>query len=337
MLHAQYQSLPFSVHNQSLGSVQVEVHPLKADPLWRIALTRIQPPGQDKHHTQTQTIISPSLHATPILLVHGSFSNRHFWISNKGIGLAPYLASRGYDVWIVDLRGHGLSREGPDFSAITAEDHIQRDLPAAVSYVWNTTGRPMFLAGHSAGGIIVASYLSWNWPNEPERFIGVALFGAQLAYGEEFLKVPVLAFLCEALLKVLGRVPARLLGLGPEGEPASEMLEFIRWKKRGGTWQDSRGFSYEDGLKKVHIPVLAVAAAADRNDPPAGCKELMEAFGSTDKQFVLLGRDQGFTLDYDHIGMIVSKEAAKEVWPLLAHWMDEKRKARTASSVRHTG
>lgn len=323
MGQAGHSTKALSEETQSLGSVRVEVHRVPAGALWEIALTRV-PPQLSSHGSDRLPGCGTPPHATPVLLVHGSFSNRGFWISNKGIGLAPFLSSRGYDVWVVDLRGHGLSWHGPDFTSITAEDHIQGDLPAAVRYVCETTGKPLFLAGHSAGGIILASYLSVS-RLKPDRLLGVALFGAQLAYGEEFLKVPALAFLAEVLVTLLGRIPARLLGLGPEAEPAAEMLEFIRWKKCGGKWMDSRGFSYEEGLKAVETPVLVVAGAADRNDPPAGCKKLMDAFGSADKQFVLLGRTQGFSRDYDHIGMIVSKEAAREVWPLLADWMDRKR------------
>jgi len=300
---------------QSLGPVEVEVHRIAVGGVWEIALTRVPP---------SPPVAGVSSHATPVLLVHGNFSNRGFWISPRGIGLAPFLSGRGYDVWIVELRGHGLSPKGPDFPGITAEDHIQGDLSAAVRYICDRTGKPIFLSGHSAGGIFVASYASASCL-QPDRFLGIALFGAQLAGGERFLRMPPLAFLSEALLKVLGRVPARLLGLGPEAEPAGEMLEFIRWKKRGGRWEDSRGFSYRDGLKAVETPVLAVAGAADRNDSPAGCRELLDDFGSRDKRFVLLARGEGFSKDYDHIGMIVSKEAALEVWPLLADWMDERR------------
>jgi predicted alpha/beta hydrolase len=316
-----------------------------------------------------------------VLLVHGNFSNRGFWISPKGIGLAPFLSERGYDAWIVELRGHGLSPREPDFSAITAEDHIREDLPAAVSYIAEITGKRLFLVGHSAGGIFVACFLAACAAHEsrqaapagadqvetgagrpgrqeagrtgpstdaetgdrsgrdagagrrrpqtgacrPDLFLGAALFGAQMAGGEAYLKVPPLAFLSAALLRLLGRIPAPRLGLGPEDEPAGEMLEFLRWKKLGGKWQDSRGFSYPQGLKKVQTPVLAVAAARDRNDPAWGCRKLMEAFGSPDKRFVLLARQEGFSTDYDHIGMIVSREAGREVWPLLAEWLDQRR------------
>ena len=36
----------------------------------------------------------------PVVLLHGSFSNRRFWYSPKAIGLGPHLARCGFDVWI---------------------------------------------------------------------------------------------------------------------------------------------------------------------------------------------------------------------------------------------
>ena len=64
--------------------------------------------------------------------------------------------------------------------------------------------------------------------------------------------------------------------------------------------------------------------AADENDPPEGCLKLLEAFGSEDARFMTLSEKEGYAVDYDHIGMVVSKEAAREVWPFLADWMDER-------------
>ena len=42
---------------------------------------------------------------TPVILLHGSFSNRRVWYSPAGIGVGPYLARLGFDVWIVEMRG----------------------------------------------------------------------------------------------------------------------------------------------------------------------------------------------------------------------------------------
>ena len=40
---------------------------------------------------------------------------------------------------------------------------------------------------------------------------------------------------------------------------------------------------------------------------------MFEAVGSRDKRFVLLGKDEGFSRDYQHVEMVVSKADAASV------------------------
>ncbi len=107
------------------------------------------------------------------------------------------------------------------------------------------------------------------------------------------------------------------------------MIETIRWKQLGGCWADSKGFSYWQGLREIRMPVLSMAAAADKNDPPEGCRMIHDRLGSSDKTFVVLGRENGFAVDYDHIGMVVSKEARVEVWPQVSGWMTKRLPGKT--------
>ena len=75
----------------------------------------------------------------PVILLHGTYSKRNFWISPKGVGLGAFLADRGFDVWIPELRGHGHSPKESNFSAITAEQQIRYDLPAIQHFVFDQT------------------------------------------------------------------------------------------------------------------------------------------------------------------------------------------------------
>ena len=72
------------------------------------------------------------------------------------------------------------------------------------------------------------------------------------------------------------------------------------------------------------MPVLTYAAADDKNDPPAGCRKIHKKLGSIDKMFLVLGKDAGFSRDYDHVGMVVSREARQEVWPDVAGWLKDR-------------
>lgn len=82
--------------------------------------------------------------------------------------LAEYFAPRGYAVYALDLRGHGRS-EG-------ARGHIRRfsdylgDVSALLAAArQHEPGRPVFLLGHSMGGLIVLRYAL----DRPEGLAGV--------------------------------------------------------------------------------------------------------------------------------------------------------------------
>jgi pimeloyl-ACP methyl ester carboxylesterase len=296
--------------HQLLGGVKVELRNIFTEDGTRLALSRVKP-----RNAQPISI--------PVILIHGSYSTRSFWVSDKGVGLGVYLADQGFDVWIPELRGHGLSPKGDSFSAITAEEQIRYDLPAISDAVFTMTGTTAFWIGHSFGGLFALAALSMNWMDQ-EKVSGMVTFGSQISMGDGYLKIPPVAWTLSAILKLLGNFPAPAFGLGPEIEAAGTMLETIRWKKFRGKWTSSEGVSYWDGLDKIKIPVLTYAAANDKNDPPAGCRKIHKCLGSLDKMFMVLGKDAGFSKDYDHVGMVVSKEAQEEVWPDLSGWLKDR-------------
>ncbi len=257
----------------------------------------------------------------PVVLVHGSYTHRGFWMRDDGVGLAVYLARHGYDVWVPELRGHGLSPKPEAFEQVTAEDHIRRDLPRVHDAVLDATDRRPVYVGHSSGGLYLLGALSRGWI-EPDDVQALAVFGTQIRDGEAYLRLPGVAAALKALLGAIGYLPAPRLGMGPEIEPAGEMAEVIDWKAKQ-RWTDREGVPYREGLADLRMPVRAYAGADDTMDPPAGCKDLHDAIGSDEKSFQLLGREAGFSRDYGHAEMIASSAAADEVWPDLFAWLDQ--------------
>lgn len=257
----------------------------------------------------------------PVILVHGSYTHRRFWVTEDGFGLAPFLAEHGYDVWIPELRGHGLSPKGEDFADVTAEDHIRRDLPTVHRYVRGETDAAPLLVGHSSGGLYLLGALSRGWI-EPGSVQALAVFGTQISHGEEYLQNRLVAAAVRGLLDLLGSLPAPRLGLGPEVEPAAEMKEVVDWKAHQ-RWADRSGVSYYAGLDEVSIPFRSYAGASDERDPPAGCRNLFERVGSEDKSFQLLAESEGFVRDYGHAEMVASRAASREVWPDLLDWLQD--------------
>ena len=98
----------------------------------------------------------------PVILVPGFGVNRRTFDAFEGVSLAAYLAERGFDVWILEFRDHGMSAAGCGASALdfTFDDFLYRDFPAACEHIRAVTRkRKLHCAGHSLGGLVIMAYL----------------------------------------------------------------------------------------------------------------------------------------------------------------------------------
>jgi len=255
----------------------------------------------------------------PVILLHGSFSNRRFWYSPKGLGLGPYLARAGFDVWIAEMRGHGLSSRNQAYRHNRVSDYVRYDLPAIADFVHEQNPQAAHWLGHSLGGITLAGALGGHYLDQ-QRVASAALFGSQISRTYWPLKAPPVEWGSRLLLKRFSVLSGSRLKRGPEDEPIGLALESLRWHGLFGRFGDAER-DWWAGLAEVRVPLLAVAAAGDRQDPPWACRKLLEQFGSALGEFLCLSKENGFASDFGHVEMLVSKEAQREVWPLVARWL----------------
>ncbi len=255
----------------------------------------------------------------PVVLLHGSFSNRRFWCSPLGIGAGAHLARQGFDVWILEMRGHGLSPRNRDYTRNRVSQYVRYDLPAVAAFVQEQNGLAPHWVGHSLGGIVLAAALGGGYLDEASA-ASAALFGSQISRIYWPLKVPPVEWAGRLLLKGFDQVSGSRLKRGPEDEPIGLVKESLRWHGLFGRFGDSER-DWWAGLADVRVPLLAAAGAGDTQDPAWACRKLFEQFGSAQKEYHCLGKADGFSQDYGHVDMLVSKGAQKEVWPLLAAWL----------------
>lgn len=149
------------------------------------------------HYTQTQDNMTLALRRyrpevlsaenNPVILCHGLGYNMLFWDLADEVSLARYLAGRGYDVWVLSLRGACPSSQPPGsyfrkwthlnldpevFRTLekrlknlnmidwSVDDHIDYDVSAALSFVREQTGyEQAHWVGHSMGGMVMLGYL----------------------------------------------------------------------------------------------------------------------------------------------------------------------------------
>lgn len=257
----------------------------------------------------------------PVILLHGSFSNRRFWYSPKGIGLGPYLVRAGFDVWIPEMRGHGLSARNRSYRHNRVADYARYDLPAIAAFVKEQSGQAPHWVGHSLGGITLAAALGGHYLG-PADAASVAMFGSQVSRTYWPLKIPPLQWSGRLLLKRFEHISGPRFKRGPEDEPMGLVLESMHWHGLFGRFGE-RDNPWWEGLKAVEIPTLSVASTGDHQDPVWACRMLFEQIGSPSKQFLCLGREHGFSEDFDHVQMLVSKGAQREVWPRVADWLSQ--------------
>lgn len=255
----------------------------------------------------------------PVVLLHGSFSNRRFWYSPKGIGLGAHLARAGFDVWIAEMRGHGLSPRNQAYVRNRVADYARYDLPAIAAFVGEQSGQVPHWIGHSLGGITLAAALGGQYLGV-QTAASVALFGSQVSRIYWPLKVPPVEWGSRLLLKAFDHISGARLKRGPEDEPIGLVRESLGWHRLFGRFGDEQG-DWWAGMADAQVPLLAVAAAGDMQDPAWACRKLASQFVAASRSYLCLAKERGFASDYGHVEMLVSKEAQREVWPLVEHWL----------------
>ena len=285
-----------------------------------------------KHNTDTDrsvqvavshlTLRHRSAYRGPVILLHGSFSNRGFWLSDKGEGLARHLLDQGFDVWVMEQRGHGLSPRNQDYLRNTLERYVLHDMPAVNAFVQEKTGHKPAWVGHSLGGVIIASAVAGGQLSAG-NCAGIALLGTQALRRPWYLWLPLVGPVLRLLVWNKGELDGRSLNIGPENEPAGLINEYLARHSWFGRWQlKSTRQRLLPAWKQPHaLPLLAVIAAADESDPARACRRFADYYGGTDKEQILLGKVAGFSRDYGHVDMVVSKDAAQEVWPRISDWL----------------
>lgn len=259
----------------------------------------------------------------PVVLVHGSFTNRGFWLSSQGVGFARHLVESGFDVWLMEMRGHGLSPRNDAYKENSLEHYALTDVPAINEFIIEKTGlKPVWL-GHSMGGVLISTAISAG--TLPEfQVAAIGLLGSQIVRRRWFLQIPFVSSLGNLWFTFKSEMDGRKLKIGPENEPAGIAKEYLRWLGLLGRWRLKHNktplIAKWQGLD---IPVLSMVGKNDQSDPAKYCKRFYEMCGSNDKTFRLLAKEHGFSRDFGHVDMVVSKEAAIEVWPEISDWLSK--------------
>lgn len=321
-----------------------EVHYVSTDDGWRIALFRYAAEGEK--------------HPTPVLACHGLGANRFNFDLGEERSLARYLQRRGYEVWVLELRGRGESRRakkgGHDyFHPYVVDDYVRRDASAAIAHVKKKTGAErIHWIGHSMGGLILLALLESQEANHIASGTAVASPGRFAP----FRKTPLFYFFFRSL-RYLPRVHQAFLAAGfaplwvllphslvrlvlnPRNTESlivkralchlvsdmsrGEVLQFSDCIRHGEFRTYDGTFSYEANLGTVQKPLLLMAGTADFLCSPKSMQGIHDRVSSEKKRLVVLGKSGGQQEDYGHGDLLVGRHCEEEVYPKIIEWLEE--------------
>lgn len=271
----------------------------------------------------------------PILLVHGSIENGRIFYSDKGKGLAPWLAAKGYDVFVPDLRGRGKSTpritRNSDFGVM---ESINNDIPLLVDLVKDTSGRQdLFVGAHSWGGNLLLCWCA-RYP-EQANVLGVVLFGTRrrvtIWNWERFLKLTLAwGMFGRYLLRKQGFLDAVRYKMGGDNETARTHAETDLWLYSKNIEDPTDGYDYREAMEKREMPpILSLTGGGDRIlGNPQDCKLLLTETGALDVDFRVIGKTTGHLHNYDHITLLTHRQASEDLYPIVENWLRTKTEAR---------
>lgn len=246
-----------------------------------------------------------------LLLTHGFAEYAERYVEHY-YGLIPRLNALGFDVYAFDLRGHGRSSGPRGVADIkrTVEDHRAARRALAVN------GKPIFLFGHSLGGLVTAASVA----GEPNNVVGVVL------------SAPALLIEAPAHLRVIANVFATLapgLRLTPAGEASAisrieaeveayksdPMISGLSIPAKVGATAIAVAETAWTQYPQWTAPVLVLHGEKDTLTDPRGSKRFIETVGAKHKRLELYpdGRHELLN-DLD-------RDAA---WGVMSGWLSER-------------
>lgn len=283
----------------------------------------------------------------PRVLVIPSLVNRYYVLDlEPQASFLRWLDDNGFDPFVVDWDGPGYLERG-----FSLTDYIAGRLEAALTAVKREPGGPIFLVGYCMGGNLALALalrrqadiaglicLATPWDFHAENASHSLVMG-QIGRQLE----PVLQSLNELPVDMLqaffsGLDPFQVLKkfqyfgtLDPASNGARRFVALEDWLNDGislaapvarecltGWYGENTPVALQWKIEnqivdpgRLSKPVLNVIPSADRIVPPESSRALSRQFKQVDE----------FVPNAGHIGMMVGRSAAQDVWQPLAEWM----------------
>jgi polyhydroxyalkanoate synthase len=298
-----------------------------------------------------RTVRSEGASHPPVILVHGFAQNRFTWHIPgggriSGRAFCAHLASRGFEVLNLELRGHGRSRELGAGNARAFSEYVLD----AHRVVERCRAKP-FLVGHSLGGAVGVGVATETALAGLVQLAGVYRFAR---HNRTLRALARATLLCEPLLtaapvrvrtgwagELLAKMyavtdiagyGAPIAGWAPdsiERELLEERLALgFDWTSvevwlQMSRWATGEPFRYAEAFEKLDLPLLVIAGDADPLVKIEDAKLCWERSGSSDKELLVFDSFD-HEVHWGHVDLILGKHAPRLVWPRISTWLQDR-------------
>lgn len=237
---------------------------------------RLMPARGPHRHPVTPDVPRPVLVVIPGLGVPGAYYAM----------FARYLAERGFDVAIGELRGNGDSTPKPSpASTYGYHELVSVDFPAILEVVRSRfPSSTPYLVGHSMGGQLAVLYAS----RVRGRLGGLVLVASGTPYFRGYPGVFAPGMLVGTTVAALtagvaGFWPGDRITVGGFGRQSKVLIsDWARLARTGRFVPVGADIDYEERIGRLKLPVLSITVAGDELTPPGAAEHLLSKMPGAD-------------------------------------------------------
>ena len=264
----------------------------------------------------------------PIFMLHGLIENGFIFYTEKGKGLACYLAGQGFDVYVADLRGRGKSLPAINSqSTFGQHETITCDIALFLEKIQSINPQKMHLIAHSWGGVLISSFLA-RYPKWLDKVHSKTCFGTKRVVTaktmEAYFKLGFMwRYIAPILAKKNGYFDAKKFRFGSDSETKKSLEESITWVIPG-KWHDlNDGFDYYTAAQNItwpptwHLTGISDYALGHQQD----VQLFIDECNNRNAKFSVLSKQAGNQVNYDHINILTHPNTVNDHFPKLALWL----------------
>lgn len=266
----------------------------------------------------------------PVLMVAGFLNTIDVFLPRKGEGgLAPFLASLGYDVYLAELRGRGSSWPAISGSADWGlHEAICEDIPAHLQMIQKLRpGEAQYWLGEGLGSLLLAASFA-RLSELPVPVLGMIHIAAFRRFSLESKRQsgPYRSWSLLASLASLFCGHVTLPLSDPRRRETRRTLAAWKHWHNSEEWLDPRdGFDYGQALRSLQLPPSLYVANRESAlwGSAADCRQWVKELGPHDGRLVTVSKQGGNQRNYSHMGLLRHPGACDDHFVQLQAWLEE--------------